>query len=296
MPLNSDGCLVDQTPMSTQSLDIDSHAPPLYGEHVLDQLYADIDQSGIMTPQPQSGMNTPFHGLSRHNSSDNLASLNDAMHPSGAVAPAALTNRLQNLSSTHRNSSFLRNHHHLSSGGNTPHPISASADGSYDYFDTAMAAAAGSTPQSVSNPLSRRTSEEDHPVGSLMSGTHTPEHIDYSDLGDLTKVPSYSTAVRAPIRGISFSDATTLPNYEAAVSTPNSPSSFPSTPGTETPTSAGAAVAAARRSFMASVNGGAGVNSMAPNLRPLQMPLPAHIGDDDERRRLHFLRNRERAH
>lgn len=123
-----------------------------------------------------------------------------------------------------------------------------------------------------------------------MSGTHTPEHIDYSDLGDLTKVPSYSTAVRAPIR---ISDATSLPNYEAAVSLPNSPSSFPPTPGTETPTSS--SVAASRRMFMASVNGGAGVGE-GLNMRPLQMPLPAHIGDEDERRRLQFLRNRERAH
>jgi hypothetical protein len=235
-------------------------------------------------------MNTPFYGMSRSGSSDNLASLDGAVHPAGAVAPAALTNRLQNLSSMHRNSSFLRTHH-LSSGANTPHPISASADGSNEYFDLA-----GSTPHSnpASSPRSRRTSGEDNqPIDALMSGTHTPEHIDYSDLGDLTKVPSYSTAVRAPIRGVSISDATSLPNYEAAVSIPNSPLGFPLMPGAETPTSG--SIAAARRSFMANVNGGAGMG-WGVHMRPLQMPLPAHIGDDDERRRLHFLRNRERAH
>merc|ERR1712093_587968 len=110
MPLNDEGQLVDQTPMSTQSTDMTQHAPPLYGQHVLDQLYADMNNTGIMTPAPQSGMNTPFHGLSRAGSHENLASLNGVANQNGAVPPAALQSRLQNLdlNGMSRNSSFRR--------------------------------------------------------------------------------------------------------------------------------------------------------------------------------------------
>src|ERR1019366_6396703 len=105
-----DGRLVDLTPLSTQTTDIIQHAPPLYGEHVLDQLYADVDQSGMMTPAPQSGMNTPFYNQSRAGSSENLAALAGEPHSSGAVTPAALSSRLQNLNMGSRNNSFRRLH------------------------------------------------------------------------------------------------------------------------------------------------------------------------------------------
>lgn len=206
MPLTSDGRLVDQTPMSTQSTDIVQHAPPLYGEHVLDQLYADVDQSGMMTPAPQSGMNTPFYNHSRAGSAENLAAPTSGPHPDGAVPPAALSSRLQNLNLGSRNNSFRRLHHSGESEGNTPH-TQPHTDGEPGYFDH-------SGPNS--NPLSRRTSEEDGAVSNLTSGQHSPEHIDFSELGDLTKVPSYRTAVQTPIRSTSYNDA--LPNYEAAVS------------------------------------------------------------------------------
>jgi hypothetical protein len=263
--------------MSTQSTDITAHAPPLYGEHILDQLYADIDQSGILTPAPQSGMNTPFSNMSRNGSSENLASLNGAVHPNGAVAPSALESRLHNLNlnSGSRNSTFLRSHPRVASGSNTP--VSHPQTDAPGYFEN--------HPNPASNPLSRRTSEEENPMSNLASGTHTPEHIDYSDLGDLTKVPSYSTAVKAPARGISYCDA--VPNYEAAVSQPPSPArtfSSPTSPGLDSPTGGNSihAASSARRS----------------NNRLIQHPAPVHIanGDADERRRLHFLRHRESAH
>lgn len=207
MPLTSDGRLVDQTPMSTQSTDIVQHAPPLYGEHILDQLYADVDQSGMMTPAPQSGMNTPFYNHSRSGSAENLAAPTSAPHPDGAVPPAALSSRLQNLNLGSRNNSFRRLHHAGESEGHTPH-TQPHIDGETGYFDQSGL---------NSNPLSRRTSEEEHGgVSNLTSGQHSPEHIDFSDLGDLTKVPSYRTAVQTPIRTVSYNDA--LPNYEAAVS------------------------------------------------------------------------------
>ena len=278
MPLTADGCLVDQTPMGTESTDVQTHAPPLYGEHILDQLYADMDQTGLMTPAPQSGMNTPFNGLSRAGSSENLASLGDtATTPNGAVLPAALSSRLQNLNAGSRNSNFLRRHAGSGSGGNTPHSAPHNDDGGY--FDNT-----NHSSSNHSNPLSRRTSEEDnHNVSNMTSGNHTPEHIDFSDLGDLMKVPSYSTAVRAPIRGMSYSDA--LPNYDAAMSAPPSPErtfSSPATPG-----------------FTNGENGRVGNQStQMSNLgfTPLASPQPAFLGEGDERRRVHLLRIRNTAH
>jgi hypothetical protein len=208
MPLTSDGRLVDQTPLSTQSTDIVQHAPPLYGEHILDQLYADVDQSGMMTPAPQSGMNTPFYNHSHSGSAENLCALTSAPHPSGAVPPAALSSRLQNLNLGSRNNSFRRLHHAGESEGSTPHsqpqPQHDSEAGYFDHLGP------------NSNPLSRRTSEEEGGVSNLTSGQHSPEHIDFSELGDLTKVPSYRTAVQTPIRSTNYNDA--LPNYETAVS------------------------------------------------------------------------------
>jgi hypothetical protein len=159
-----------------------------------------------MTPAPQSGMNTPFYNHSRAGSAENLAALTSGAHPDGAVAPAALSSRLQNLNLGSRNNSSRQLHHGGESEGSTPHS-QPHADGEAGYPDH-------SAPNS--NPLSRRTSEEEHGTSNLTSGQHSPEHIDFSELGDLTKVPSYRTAVQTPIRNVSYNDA--LPNYEAAVS------------------------------------------------------------------------------
>jgi len=236
MPLSADGCLVDQTPMIPT--DIVQYAPPLYGEHILDQLYADMDQTGHITPTHQSGMNTPFYSQSQSGSSENLSSLNEATHPNGAVPPAALSSRLQNLNVGSRNSSCFHRQPGSGSGGNTPRSL-PHRDGEPAYFDQ------HNNSGQHSNPPSRRTSEEDDHRGrisSKTSGRHTPEHIDYSDLGDLNKVPSYSTAVKTPVRGMSHNDA--LPNYDAAVSVPPSPNrtfSIPTSQSVETSSSEGSA-------------------------------------------------------
>jgi hypothetical protein len=255
MPLDSDGCLVDQTPQSSQSIDIASHAPPLYGEHILDQLYAGLDQPGLITPAPQSGMNTPFYNHSRTGSSENLASINASIEPNGIITPAALSSRLQNLDITSRNGGFIRLQQALHSGGNTPYP-EAGSDSPH--------------PAAHSNVLSRRTSEEEEHnsgVSNLTSGQHTPEHIDYSELGDLSKVPSYSTAVRAPIP--STTSPAVLPDYEAAVSAPASPSLILGSPISPD------------------------INS-SPDRSRRRLTGP-HITDIEETRRLHLLQRRDGA-
>jgi len=198
--INENGTLVDQSPAATQAPV--QHAPPNYGEHVLDQLYADMDTSGIMTPAVQSGMNTPFYSHSRGGSVDNLATENNhspSGAQNGAPSPDALSNRLQDLhmssrTTISRNNSFRRlpeNH----SGGNTPHHHSGNQ----------------------STAQSRRASEEDDTR--LASGPSTPEHIDYADF---TKVPSYQTAVKTPVPRTNPLDAR-LPDYETAISAPPSP-------------------------------------------------------------------------
>jgi hypothetical protein len=231
MPIDESGNLLDQTPNGNLSVDIDAHAPPLYGEHVLDQLYADLDLSGFRTPAPQSGMSTPYfnQSLSRSGSNENVTSMDGIARTE--VQPEALSSRLQNLdgglnSSSRNGSGFFRRNHGSGSGGNTPLRHGHSSTGSmqnsiprtFDHF-------VDESVLSRSNPLSRRTSEEDDIGGQgsgRTTGRHTPEHIDYSE-ADLSKVPSYSTAIRAPARGLSYTDAEALPNYETAISAPPSP-------------------------------------------------------------------------
>lgn len=258
MPLNSDGCLVDQTPQSAQSaLDIGSHAPPLYGEHVLDQLYAGMDQPGLMTPAPQSGMNTPFYSHSQTGSSENIAPQSEPVDANGIITPAALSSRLQSLDIASRNNSFPRMQNAFNSGGNTPHPEAGSSG--------------SPRPALSSTVLSRRTSEEDeHNSGfsNLTSGQHTPEHIDYSELGDLSKVPSYSTAVRAPIP--STTSPAGLPNYEAAVSVPASPRLVPGSPLSPD------------------------ISGSPDSIRRRQ--TGPHVTDVEETRRLHLLQRRDGAY
>ena len=208
VPISQHGTLLHQAPNASQALDALSHAPPLYGEHVLDQLYADIDQSGLITPNPQSGISTPFSNQSRAGSSENLALVHNT-DPTGPVPPGALSSRLQNLSNISRNNKFLRRHSGVGCESNTPN---GGSDNLHGHFE------ANTSPRHMGTiPVS----EEHRRFAS--SGYQTPEHIDYSNLASLSQVPSYTTAVRTPPppRNLSFSEA--VPNYEAAISSPPTP-------------------------------------------------------------------------
>lgn len=209
-----------------------------------------------MTPGPgtQSGINTPFYAQSRSGSFENLNSLDSVAN--GAVPPSALTARLQSLNGNgalSRNNSFMRRPNHNGSGGNTPHPIlEESSQPPHDYFD--FPHSSGGHSRADSNPMSRRPSDEEmhtnalampalhisspggHGISNPTSGTHTPEHIDYppEDLELLNKVPSYTTALKTPVRGLSYHENWDLPNYDTAISRPSSPTRGPST-GFHTP-------------------------------------------------------------
>ncbi|KAI1326789.1 arrestin [Xylariaceae sp. FL0255] len=224
MPLDDEGNIVSQAPEAASSStnnpnDPANLAPPGYGEHILDQLYENVDTSGIMTPGVNSGVNTPFYGHSRAGSSDNLAAI---IHGS-AVPPAALTSRLQSMS---LDGSFGRTnhagHHHgdTGSGAETPH---------YGHDSDHQ------TTQPHSAELSRRASEEDHQEdhrndtqhshGHGRSGHDTPpEHTEYPTTEQLSKVPSYKTATKTPLpRTASYDGISALPDYVTAISAPSSP-------------------------------------------------------------------------
>ncbi len=297
MPIDESGNLLDQTPNGNFSVDVDAHAPPLYGEHILDQLYADIDPSGFRTPAPQSGMSTPYfnQSRSRSGSNENMTSMNGIA--STEVRPDALSSRLQNLdvglsSSSRNGSGFFRRGHASGSGGNTPLRHGYGSTGSMQNsvprsFDYAL----DENSLSRSNPLSRRTSEEDSVDGQgsgRTTGRHTPEHIDYSEI-DLNKVPSYTTAIRAPARGMSYTEAEALPNYETAISAPPSPQGGHTTLATveETP------VQEVIHADNSNVSGGWPWNPLAGMGLTLNR---GHSMDADAHRRLHLIQARGRVH
>lgn len=223
MPLDEEGNLISQdvsttNERSTTDAENSNMAPPGYGQHVLDQLYDDVDPSGIMTPgimTPggiQSGVASPFYSQSRAGSSENLAAL-----ANGAVTPAALSSRLQNVSldPSHRNTSFTSVGSHSHSGTATP----------YLHLNDGDHTADSSQPHSTE--LSRQTSAEEH-SGAVSGHSTPPEHIDNLDMEQLSKVPSYTTATRTPLpRTPSFTGLLALPDYNAALSTPTSPARTP---------------------------------------------------------------------
>ncbi|RMJ26752.1 hypothetical protein PHISP_02352 [Aspergillus sp. HF37] len=198
LAIDENNTLIDQTPQSARRAvdDLVQQAPPLYGEHQFDQLYSEVDPAGYRTPGPASGSATPFSSLSRNVSSENLASMNALTNSD--ISVSVLQNRLSNL--------------HASRSGRTspesePHTTNGSANrrfgASGDYFG----------PSSVpgSPGLSRTPSDEaeqDH----TQSGTATPRP-QFAEVESLSRVPSYSTAVRTMVRPRD-SD---LPDYQAVI-------------------------------------------------------------------------------
>ncbi|KAK4147486.1 uncharacterized protein C8A04DRAFT_8917 [Dichotomopilus funicola] len=216
MPLDETGTLVRQLP-SGASREAATIAPPAYEHHRLDQLYADIEpmslnpnlHSNLNSPLGgRSGVNSPFPGHSRAGSTENLPALLET----SAIQPDVLAHRLHSMSleDRHRNTSWNSN---LSAAGGPPTPGE----------DVHI-----SPPTSA--PLTRHNSG-DSPVGS-----HTPpEHLDFTETSELSKVPSYQTAVRTPVRSL-VSEVHGLPDYQTALSAPSSPPGTPRLIAAQTPT------------------------------------------------------------
>ncbi|OJJ05504.1 hypothetical protein ASPVEDRAFT_137895 [Aspergillus versicolor CBS 583.65] len=206
LAIDDNNNLVDSAPQTAERAinDLAQQAPPLYGEHQFDQLYSEVDPSGYRTPGPGSGPGTPFGTLSRNLSAENLASMNAITNTD--ISASALHNRLVNLDV------------------HTPNRLSPSEPENLG-VTSEPGAHSGSNTQSPGSPeLPRRPSDEVDPEP-LPSGVATPFHPHYSELETLSRVPSYSTAVRSSVRP----HDNDLPDYQAVVaqdittSTPQSP-------------------------------------------------------------------------
>ncbi|KAK1759491.1 hypothetical protein QBC47DRAFT_437311 [Echria macrotheca] len=268
MPLDDEGNLVRQLPHGTVAEEVGAAAPPSYSEHVLDQLYEDLELSGLQTPGAQSGVSSPLYSHSRAGSAENLLALANL-----TITPAALTSRLQSMSldQSNRNTSW----HSVTaaasssagrSGGTSPHHMVDSAH--------------NSAPPSA--PLTRQNSDE------RSSGYESPEHL---DLAEMSKVPSYQTALKTPVRSLTSVPGVALPDYVTATSAPVSPAAdgvvsdpmaavaIPE-PESATPSRRRSMVAGRRRHL--SIGG-------------LSLPQGWHHGDTDEHRRVQLLQARERV-
>lgn len=179
-------------------------APPLYGEHQFDMLYSELDPHGYRTPGIYSGVATPLYGsISRNLSAENLSAL-ATLGTGGDVAASILHNRLVNL---HIDSSSLR-----SPGTPPPELLSPDAhDNRRSMTFPVTTFTAATTPD-----MSRRTSEDEHPPSGLVS----PHFLRANDVEDLSRVPSYSTAVRSCAMSANNNG---LPNYETATAGDVSP-------------------------------------------------------------------------
>ncbi|RHZ57264.1 hypothetical protein CDV55_100566 [Aspergillus turcosus] len=205
LAIDDNNNLVDQTPQSAQRAvnDLAQQAPPLYGEHQFDQLYSEVDPSGYMTPGPGSGPGTPFGTLSRNLSAENLASMNALTNTD--ISASALHHRLSNLhASRFSNPSPSDTDNHTD-------PELRRLGVAADYFGPSS----GSNSHTPASPeLSRRPSDEDyHDHDHIPSGMATPFHPQFAEVESLSRVPSYSTAVRSTV-GPCDSE---LPDYQAVV-------------------------------------------------------------------------------
>ena len=254
LPLDENNDLVDQTPFAARQAlasDLANQVPPLYGEHLLDQLYSGVDPSGYRTPGGLSMPGTPFGSYSRNISSENLASLDATTISAGDhVSPAALQSRLQNLgvsgpdgrpvlvpdetlhepmhdeSLSRRGSAYNGPSDSFVPPGSSSTPQShrqshdRSPNGQYPSSNNHDRNSQGST----STILSRRASGEEQTT----SRARTPVAY-FHEVEDLSRVPSYHTAVTTPApTAYSGPD---LPSYGAAmVGSGSSTSATPAEP------------------------------------------------------------------
>ncbi|KAL9013340.1 MAG: hypothetical protein Q9173_001965 [Seirophora scorigena] len=160
-------------------------APPMYGDHQLDMLYNDLDPAGYLTPAGGlSGIGTPF-SQSRRGSADNLASINP-MASAGSLS-AALQSRLSYVGSTVDVNAVPALSQGISHSAQDSPPGGVNdGPGSEDYVDPS------DDQQDSDDHQSRRMSEN----GSEHAGSGL-QHCEFSP-EQLSKVPSYSTALRSP--------------------------------------------------------------------------------------------------
>lgn len=196
-------------------------APPMYGSHQLDQLYDDLDPIAY-----NSGANTPtqFQSLSRAPSNEDLRASFSPGNPRDADNASQLRSQLEALSvasgkrpvrspSPHRSGSGSRLDEAEGSDPSTRFSGSVYTDpSSAGHSRQPSEITGGSSTLAPSYFPSSRFSTSLHPDSANSTSFYDPEA--------LSRVPSYSTAVKTPLASPRLEG---LPTYETAVSRPVSP-------------------------------------------------------------------------
>ncbi|KAJ6261349.1 hypothetical protein Dda_4019 [Drechslerella dactyloides] len=206
-------------------------APPRYEQHKLDALFEGIDLDMYL-----SQANSPFT-LSRTPSAENLYRLRHARGSGHNLVQASGLAPLTPLSSTSGNSSPVFGHDAstsrssiASSGSVSGLPSILTPHGHADLVDRLQRANQRPAGSSGSlNALANSTSWTNPPSGRESPTMEHEERVSISpssspllpplDMDEMNKVPSYSTAIRAPMRNLSFE---TPPTYERIPSDPPS--------------------------------------------------------------------------
>ncbi|KAH0544786.1 hypothetical protein GP486_008495 [Trichoglossum hirsutum] len=228
LPLGEDNYIVDTNPNDPHTLEaLGQHAPPLYGEHEFDLPYDHLDPNGYMTPVGSAGdANSPFHTQSRNLSSEDL-------NPTAAAnTTLGLRDRLRNLPDA--SSSFWPSNRHSDSSSS---PSQVRSDSALRMSTThARDADQSSNNSSDGGSMRRRGSDVSQTNSSLLSsslsrtnstGPSSPRTLEHAemDVNELSKVPSYTTALKNTVRTPLRDD---LPTYISATrSSPPSPLSPP---------------------------------------------------------------------
>ena len=229
LAINDNNELVDQTPVAAQrarETDIAHAAPPLYEDHQLDQLYSGVDMSGYHTPGGLSTPGTLFDLNLRSSSRDDLD-----VEEADSMSAAVLRARLQHLrsrpsplgntiysdeSDATPASSEIRQvagppQDDDRSSGSSQHSYSRSSSQTRSISRTPhRQPSSGSRTGSGSELSISRSSSEDS-YHSTNSGTGTPDPQSL-EIEDLTRVPSYTSAMRAPAPMPSLNHLS-LPSY-----------------------------------------------------------------------------------
>ncbi|KAH0545202.1 hypothetical protein FGG08_000656 [Glutinoglossum americanum] len=224
--LGEDSRIVGSNLNDPRTLDaLNQHAPPLYGEHESDVPWDHLDPNGYMTPvDGASSVSTPFHNRSRSQSLEDSDPMN--WTATGTLRQGGLRDHLHNLPDP--NSSFWPSNTH-------PNTASPSYPGENDSFP-GTSTTLTQDPYQPSNPsdgssVRRRSSSASYTNSlSWTSSTgppspRTPEHFEM-DVNELSKVPSYTTALRNTSRTPLRDD---LPTYFFATSSPSPSTEMPQT-------------------------------------------------------------------
>ncbi|KAL1959150.1 hypothetical protein VTO42DRAFT_2655 [Malbranchea cinnamomea] len=212
LPLGDDNQVIDASAQRV-AFDLTQQAPPVYGEHQFDQLYSEVDPSGYHTPLPLSGLNTPLGSHSRNASMENVAAVLESQDLSASVLQSRLHSLQLNSSSTPASPSLAPSE----SAVHTPGSRRSIAEG--EPSSPPAMILPGSSGFATPDNFSRRPSEEEN----MPSGGVTP-YPQYSEVEDLSRVPSYTTAVRSVHRTQYDTD---LPDYESATAGDTVPPRIP---------------------------------------------------------------------